>query len=137
LSRTDGPMPLIQRIAAVIYGTDDVSAQELADKDCHESHYHLDAGPHGRNPHSVRDFPRRSHYICGLLQSTEHDPGDCVAMEHDAFLAFAHGADQMNEWHALCRRMGCFGRSRYACARAGYGPGFAAAKLACRRGDNS
>lgn len=131
--------PFAHRLAAVIYETPDISAEELLRVECHESHYLMDAGPTAKRwPHDPAKFPPLrtaktrglNHYICGLLQTTEYSAETCVAMQKNVFLAFQRGADQINRWHIYCRRWGYFGKRRYVCARAGYAKGTAAALAA-------
>lgn len=125
-------------LAMVLASSSEISEQEIKRITEHESGYQLDARP-GMRAWSADpdDFPPRCRelrsgrkqcgYVCGLMQATASTAAVCVAWQHDVFLAYRAGADQMREWHRICRRMGRRGSARYACARAGYSLGTQAA----------
>lgn len=121
----------VHGLAMVAASSPEVSEQEIFRKARHESGFWVDARPGMRHwPHRADRFPRKRHYVCGLMQATARTPAECVSWIRDPFSAYRAGADQLREWHRFCRRMGRTGRRRYACARAGYSLGVEAARAA-------
>ncbi len=115
-------------LAAIAAESPEVSADELLRIMWHESGGWRDARPGMRHwPHDARRFPRKRHYVCGVLQATAKTPAQCVAWQEDLALAYRAGADHMRTWHASCRAWGRRGSRRYRCARTGYALGVAAA----------
>jgi hypothetical protein len=115
-------------IWSVVYSSPEVSPQEIRRIVQHESGGWLDARPGHRHwPHDARLFPKRTHYVCGLMQVSVPTAQDCVNMMSVAAGVKA-GADAMRGWHRACRAWGAHGSVRYRCARAGYAHGTNAAK---------
>ena len=122
---------LLHGLAMVAASSPDVSEQELARIAHHESGFWTDARPRMRHwPHEASKFPRRRHYVCGLLQVSTRSAAECVRWQNDIFAAYRAGADAMRSWHRSCRGLGRRGKARYRCARAGYAHGNDAARLA-------
>lgn len=110
--------------AAIRAETEDVSAEEILRVVNHESGGWRDARPGMRHwPHDPRLFPRKSHYVCGLMQNTARTAAECVLWIRDPYSALQAGAMAMQRWHAFCRSVGRRGGRRYRCARAGYARG--------------
>jgi hypothetical protein len=128
-------------LAMVAASSPEISEQEIRRITEHESGYDVDARPGMRSwPDDPAAFPprcrtlrsgrRQCGFVCGLMQASAATAEQCVAWQHDVYLAYQAGADQMRSWHATCRRLGRRGSARYACARAGYALGTEAARLA-------
>ncbi len=117
--------------AMTLAATPEVSAAEIARIMRHESGGWTDARPGMRHwPRNPARFPRRRHFICGLLQATARTAAECVSWINSPLAAYRAGVAQLSAWHAWCRQIGRRGKRRYKCARSGFAKGVAAAREA-------